>query len=277
MRLGLVLVVLMLASSAPAASREVKQYLNSAAALFENLEYEKALKQVEKAKTKASGAEDELLISLYEGVILAEQGKTEKALAAFKAGLSMDPDAKLPLEVSPKVEKAFEGVRASVKKTLAPQLEQQKADEQRRLAEEERQRQARAQAEADAKAKAQRPPTPPPFVPVEVKQPAKSTLRDAAWVPAVGGVALAGTGAFFLVQAKANYDSLENNTVTPDKALRAKEDGKTQQVVGFALAGIGVAALASAGAMWAFGGPEVAPVVSLGPTGAYVGVCFVVP
>ena len=47
-------------------SAEVKKYLNAAVALYENLEYEKALKQLSTARLKSSGAEDDARISLLE-------------------------------------------------------------------------------------------------------------------------------------------------------------------------------------------------------------------
>src|SRR5437762_2480160 len=119
MRVMLLALLLPLAAGA-AVSKDVQKYLNSASTMIENLDYEKALKQIERAKTKSTGAEDDAQISFYEGVVFSELGKKEKALDAFKTGLSMSPDANLPLEVSPKVQKNFEEARANVKKMLAP-------------------------------------------------------------------------------------------------------------------------------------------------------------
>jgi chemotaxis protein histidine kinase CheA len=124
-------------SSAPAEERspEFQRYLLAASHLYENLEYERALEQLASARRFAHGVEDDVIIALYEGLILADLGKQE-FLAAFKAALFLQPDAKLPVKVSPKVEQDFEAVRAEVRKELAPLLARQAAEKLRK--EEER-------------------------------------------------------------------------------------------------------------------------------------------
>src|SRR5437016_5135041 len=112
----LVLAVLVPSLAWAAVSKDVQKYLNAAATMIENLEYEKAQKQLDRAKGKSQGAEDDAQIAFYQGVLYSEWGKTDQALTAFKTGLSMDPDANLPLAVSPKVRKVFEEARANVKK-----------------------------------------------------------------------------------------------------------------------------------------------------------------
>jgi tetratricopeptide (TPR) repeat protein len=144
---------------APASSPEVQRYLNAAAALHENLDYEQALAQLQKAKKKSKGAEDDAAIALYEGVVLSHLGKDDKAVTAFKTALSLKPGATLPLEVSPKVEALFQRARQSVEKVLAPQREEEerkaKAAEEKRLAEqtarEEEERKAREAQAAEEK------------------------------------------------------------------------------------------------------------------------------
>src|SRR5471030_1355774 len=88
-------------------SGEVKRYLHSAAALFEKLEYEKALAQIKRAKSKSQGQEDDTQISLYEGIVLAEMGDAQ-ASTAFTTALGLEPEAKLPMVVSPKVQRVFD-------------------------------------------------------------------------------------------------------------------------------------------------------------------------
>ncbi|HLL81150.1 MAG TPA: hypothetical protein VK420_00810 [Longimicrobium sp.] len=144
---------------APAGSPEVQRYLNAAAALYENLDYEQALAQLQKAKKKSKGAEDDAAIALYEGVVLSHLGKDDKAVTAFKTALSLKPGATLPFEVSPKVEALFQRARQSVEKVLAPQREEEerkaKAAEEKRLAEqtarEEEERKAREARAAEEK------------------------------------------------------------------------------------------------------------------------------
>src|SRR5882672_2008410 len=98
MRLFTIIVMLCAASAHADVSPDVKKYLGSAAALFEKLEYEKALAQLKRAKAKSQGPEDDLKIALYEGIVLSEMGDAN-APAAFTTALGMDPTATLPLVV----------------------------------------------------------------------------------------------------------------------------------------------------------------------------------
>ena len=107
------LLTILLTTPAFAQNAEVKKYLNTAITLYENLEYEKALKQLKSAKAKAKGPDDEARIALLEGVVLADMGREEKALTAFKTAFSVDLVAKLPVEVSPKVSAVAEKARTS--------------------------------------------------------------------------------------------------------------------------------------------------------------------
>ncbi len=95
-------------------STEVRTYLSSISRLYENLEYERALEQLSNAKRLTRSLEEDVAISLYEGLLLADLGKLDKASTAFKAALFLKPDAKLPVQVSPKVEQLFETLRQQV-------------------------------------------------------------------------------------------------------------------------------------------------------------------
>ncbi|MFZ5470890.1 MAG: hypothetical protein ACOZIN_15800 [Myxococcota bacterium] len=262
-RICLVVAVGVCSTPAWALSKEVAKYLRAAATLYENLEYEKALKQIERARAKSAGSEDDTAIALYEGILFSDLGKEERALTAFKTGLSLDPEAKLPLEVSPKVEAVFEKARQNVKKMLEPQLAREKEEEERRRAQAERERQM-----------AQMTPKPAPEL---IQAAPSSSVRGYAWLPAAAGVALAGGGAFFLLQAKGNYDKLIQGTVAPETAARAREDGKRQQVVGLMLAGVGAAALASAGAMALWGETPAAVGGAVTRDGAAVSLALPLP
>ncbi len=96
------------------AASDFERYLAAAVSLYESLEYERALEQLGRARTLASGIQQDTAIALHEGIILAELGRWEDARAAFRTALVLEPDAKLPLRVAPKVEREFEGVRARV-------------------------------------------------------------------------------------------------------------------------------------------------------------------
>lgn len=127
---------------AQAQTSDVERYLTAAARLYESLEYERALEQLKRARSSSSGINDDISIALYEGIILAEMGKKEESTAAFKEGLFLNVDAKLPVKVSPKVERDFEVVRQDVKKEMAPIIAKREA--------EQRAREAQAQAAAKA-------------------------------------------------------------------------------------------------------------------------------
>jgi tetratricopeptide (TPR) repeat protein len=101
------------------AATDFERYLSSAVSLYEDLEYERALSQLERARKAAVGVEQDTLLSMYEGTILADMGRWAEARAAFRTALSMDPEAKLPLKVAPKVAREFEEVRGRVRKELA--------------------------------------------------------------------------------------------------------------------------------------------------------------
>lgn len=269
---------------AHAQSAEVKKYLNAAVTLYENLEYEKALKQIARAKTKSTGATDDARIALYEGIVLADMGKEQKALDAFKTGLSMEPEAKLPLEVSPKVEKVFQTARENVQKLLGPQLEKQRAEEQARidaekarLAEEQKRKDDEA-ARAAAAAKPAEPDRPPPL-PV-VTKPASSgpSARVLAIIPLVVGVAGGATGGYFLATASGQHSALQNGTAPLSQAAAIREQGKTNALLGYVFTGVGAAGLATAVVMFVAGGKSAGSgggfTVTALPTegGAFVGV-----
>lgn len=126
-------------ASAPASARKTParkapakadfaSLLAEAVRLYQDLEYELALKQLARAKGLAKGPEQEATVALYEGIMLGELGQRDQALAAFRTGLYLQPEAKLPAKVSPKLERDFEEVRRGVLRDLgipqAPTSEQ---------------------------------------------------------------------------------------------------------------------------------------------------------
>lgn len=280
-RLVPMLLLVGLAGPARAQSAEAKKYLNAAITLYENLEYEKALKQLQKARTRAAGPDDEARISLLEGCVLADMGKEEKALTAFKTAFGIDVEAKLPVEVSPKVQVVVDKARANVRKMLAPQFEAQKAEEEKRLAEEEKRlaeekEKARKAEEEKALAEQRRRDEeearrlqPPPAV---VAKPAGASLRTYSWIPGVVGLASAGAATFFLVGANSRYQALVSGTPTPEEALAHRDTGKTYATLGYVFSGVAVAGVATAVVMFALGGGDAPPPVALGlsPGGAFV-------
>lgn len=243
--------VALLSGQALALSRQVARYLRAATTLYENLEYEKALKQIERARGQSTGAEDDAAIALYEGIVFSDLGNEEKATTAFQTGLSLEPEAKLPLEVSPKVKAIFEKARANVQR-LAPKIEETTSPIQ------------------------VSPPLPPPPLVVEtapppVREPVTETKQTApsgsprsyAWIPAAGGVLAAGGGAYFLFQAKADYDRLTDASqpLADPEADRLTNEGKRKQTLGLGLVAAGTVSLVAAGAMLTMGGEQTSAAV----------------
>ncbi|WP_257460310.1 hypothetical protein [Archangium lipolyticum] len=107
--------------------KDFKRYIMAAVRLYESLEYERALAQLGRARRLVDSVKEDVLVSLYEGAIQADLGRMNEALASFKTALLLDPDAKLPLRVSPKVEQEFETLRTRVRKELS-RLEGQMED-----------------------------------------------------------------------------------------------------------------------------------------------------
>lgn len=272
MKRVLTLCLTLFATSAFAQSAEVKKYLNTAITLYENLEYEKALKQLKQAHVKAAGADDDAKISLLEGIVLADMGREEKALTAFKTGFSVDVEAKLPLEVSPKVQAVAEKARANVRKMLAPQLEAQKAEEQRKLAEDEKKvadEKRRAEIEAERLAELKRQEAeeraknqPPPLVVTADNGP---SARALSWIPGVVGLAAGGVATGLLVSASGKHAALVNGTANPADAASLRDTGKTEATLGYVFTGVAAAGVATAVVMFIVGAPKETPVVAAMP------------
>ncbi len=281
-----VLVVALLVPQASRAqgSNELQSYLVSVNRLYENLEYERALEQISSAKRLTRGMADDVLLSLYEGVILADMGKWNDATAAFKSALFLQPEAKLPVKVSPKVEKRFEAVRQQVKKELGPawakrEAERQQAEAEAQRLEAERQKQAEAerqQAEAKAQQEAQaRAALTPEATPRAGEVSGSTSLRSRALIPAIAGGVLLAAGGVSYGLARGEQSKLSNND--PSLATRADVDasisrGKTYQTVGFGLLGAGVVGLGVATGLFVLGSPQepVSLGVSTDGTSAFV-------
>jgi tetratricopeptide (TPR) repeat protein len=106
---------------------EFKRHLTASIRLYESLEYERALQQLQRAKELARNAEQDVIVSLYEGLILADMGQGEQAQAAFKTALLLNPEAKLPVKASPKVASDFEAMRVRVRQELERQRQKTEA------------------------------------------------------------------------------------------------------------------------------------------------------
>ncbi|MBZ4373814.1 hypothetical protein [Corallococcus sp. AS-1-6] len=237
--------------------------------LIEDLEYERALDQVARCKEASKGAEDEVVMSLYQAVILAElSGRLRDADASFKAALTLNPDAKLPLKVSPKVKRYFEAVRKGVLSELAARgagsepLKQEASLEAQEL---------------------QAPREPLPVVatglpessssPVSEASGTHSTLRDRALVPAVAGGALVVAAGVSWGVAEGRKSKLDDVAKDIHSAADARNVAKSARRLQTASAGLLVAGLVGLGAstgMYLLGSPKKPVPVQLGLDGTSV-------
>ncbi|WNG50849.1 hypothetical protein F0U60_47045 [Archangium minus] len=253
MRLTMVLVGCLLLMPWSAHARgSVRDYILAARSLYEDLEYENALEQLSRARPFSTGSADEALLSLYEGCILADLGKQEASSAAFKTALYLQPDAMLPMKVSPKVVRRFESLRAQVKRSLA-----KRGDVPRR--------------EAEARPVPPVVPAPSPQVmqassaaPVSLAVPVAEVsgvggMRGRAWLPAsVGGVLLVGSGVSYALalHERSRLRGEGPPFASLQDAERSAARGRTYQSVSWGLMGAGVVGLGISAGMYLLGRPE---------------------
>ncbi|QRN97565.1 hypothetical protein JRI60_00265 [Archangium violaceum] len=235
-------------------SSEVQDYLVSVNRLYEDLEYERALEQIHRARRLARGVEEDVALGLYEGILLDELGKQDDATAAFKTALFLRPEAKLPVQVSPKVEQHFESVRAGVKRELAPILARREAE--------------RRQAQ--------------PAPPRDVRPPGTGEVsathgdtRSRALLPGIAGGVLLAAGGVSYGLSRVELSRLRTDDaglVTRADAHDSASRGKTYQAVGLGLLGAGVVGLGAATGLYLLGSPTepVALGVSTDGTSAFV-------
>jgi len=108
------------AAGAGPSGDDVQRSIRAAAKLYESLDYDQALEQLGRARALGPRADEGVEISLYEGIIYADMsGHRDQSQAAFRAALLLRPDARLPVKVSPKVERDFEQLRKQVAQELA--------------------------------------------------------------------------------------------------------------------------------------------------------------
>lgn len=101
------------------AEGEFQRHIAEAVRLYEELDYELALEQLEHASKVPHGIDEKVALGLYKGIISADLGRWDAARAEFRFALALKPDAKLPLRVAPKVTAEFESQRTKVRAELA--------------------------------------------------------------------------------------------------------------------------------------------------------------
>lgn len=235
-------------------------FLLSAGRHYEALEYESALEELSKARRFASNVDDAVLLSLYEGAIQADLGRTEASDAAFRVALALQPEAKLPLSVSPKVEERLEAIRRQVQLELEVKAQTRAAFvSPRTSADSPAQVKTGPDVSAQSALAAPPPASAVPELPprVDVAQVSSGGgARTHAWLPAtVGGGLLVGSGVSYLLargeQSKLRGDDKGLDSL--DDVKRSASRGRTYQAVGLALAGAGVVSLGISAGMYLLG------------------------
>jgi tetratricopeptide (TPR) repeat protein len=287
LRIACVALLALVPTPSRADESDAERSLRSAAALYENLEYERALEQLRRAKSLARTPEEDVKVLLYQGMVLSDLGRRKSATKAFQAAFNLDPDAKLPVQVSPKVQKLFDRTRTKVLRQIGPAgLRRLREARDTRV----RATPAAAPPAPETPPVPEAPPTPetPPETPPPVAEsakpvaptpPPKPDIRPWAWLPAAVGVAAAGGGTYLYFRARADYNTLAGGQLTPEQALAVRNTGQMRQTIGFALIGVGAAGVLAAGALALFGGPTppAQPTAWVTPDGFGVGLTAQLP
>jgi tetratricopeptide (TPR) repeat protein len=249
-------------------------YVRAANLLYRKLDYERALEQLAKAKDAAKGIEEDALVAVWQGVIYVELNRLEDARSAFSAAFALQPEAKLPLKVSPKVAQEFETTRAQVKNQLA-KLEPSAAPAVKPTAEPVAPVTAGPKEVAATPAPSSAPiapaprvvevtpaPTLTPVVEPEVSQPLptrKVGMRQLAWAPLALGAAGVVTGVVCALLSNGQRALLEDRTgprLTWEDTQAIAGRGQALQVTAIIGFGVGAAGLATGLIAYAFGGPS---------------------
>lgn len=111
----------------------------------------------------------------------------------------------------------------------------------------------------------------------QLRPPPPVSARSRAWIPLVAGVALGAGAGVSLVVAQSNYDQIPLSQER--EANQLASDGKVLQVSGWAMAGVGTAAVVGAGLMFLLGAQAspVTPQVSVTSAGGSLGISGVFP
>ncbi len=245
------LLLLALPLPALAARDSIDNHLRVIKQLLISTRYEEALAQVKVARQERHGTDEDVTLWLYEGILLFELRQEEEGTAAFRRGLLLRPEAKLPVPVSPKIQKAVDSVRQEV-------IRQRDAA-----------RQDVARREEVVKPPSEPKPKPeliPPTVSKTEAPPALGVRRH-AWIPAVTGGALAVAGGVSWGISRERLKQLNdpNSSITSRaEAERIAASGKAWQATGVGLLSAGAAGLVTAAGMYLLGAPPDRPTPSIG-------------
>jgi len=227
---------------------------------YKSFEYERALEQFARARAVAQGVEQEVAVALYQGIVHAELGQREQSLAAFRTGLYLQPDAALPVKVSPKVERDFEDMRQSVLSDLGTPAEST----------------PEAAPSATAQAPADRPVqspgltpsvAPPSQLPAYVPSASTEKTSGPRVLPLVflgAGAVAGGAASFFGLQSASSVRSALNADFYDQRTSRLKEADDQAFIANILF---GTASAAALGALATFLIPGSAPAPASASTG----------
>ncbi|QSQ23501.1 hypothetical protein JY651_00505 [Pyxidicoccus parkwayensis] len=236
--LGLVLMLVSPAWSQPSASTgpSFQDRMAAAARAYDELDFEHALEELDAAKLAARDDEERARAVIYQGFVLADLGRREDALMAFRAGLSLRPDASLPVKVSPKVTRDFEDMRKSVQREQA--------------------RKPRPPADAPrAVQDVQLARTPPSAVLVPSAPVAEAEVRSSRSTPVLpiallgASAVLGGAGGYFGLKSRSNVNAARENDFHDDRVAYL-DSARGQALAANVLLGAAVTAAAGAAVTW---------------------------
>ncbi|EPX58143.1 hypothetical protein D187_004180 [Cystobacter fuscus DSM 2262] len=227
-----------------AARGSIRNHLLLIQQLLVSTDYERALDEVQVARQEPHGTDEDVTLSLYEGILLYELRRKDEAKAAFRGAFLLDPQAPLPVPVSPKIQADVDTFRQ--------------------------------QAEAELKAMPHPPTQPedvsPPKNPSVASTPSPpSRLRRYALIPALAGGAVAVAGGISWGIARGEYNRLRHDDpriVNTAQVEQIGSRGRAWQTVGFSLLGVGAASLVTAAGMYLLGAPDPsAPTIGVSTNG----------
>ncbi|RKH63164.1 hypothetical protein [Corallococcus aberystwythensis] len=245
--LGVALMLVSPAWGQPATSSgpDFQARMSAASQAYEELDYEHSLEQLDAAKAVARDGGEQGRVAILRGIVLADLGRRQEALASFKEGLSLGPDASLPVKVSPKVSRDFEEVRRNVRRELALNP---------RLA-------------PDAPLAILPEPSPapglvPPLAKPEVRRTHSMPVLSLALLS--GGVVLGGIGGYFGLQSRSNVSAARDDAFYSDRAAHL-DSARGQALAANVLLGAAVTAAAGAAVAWLLAGDSPSPRTEVSP------------
>src|SRR6267154_2536887 len=93
------------------ASSSYDAAMAKAVALYNEAEWDAALRELTIAEKLATDDHQRLAVLMHQGIMLANVPDPEAARASWRRGLELDPKAELPLAVSPRVRSLFQEVQ----------------------------------------------------------------------------------------------------------------------------------------------------------------------